>query len=236
MKADEVLERYREGERNFRRVNLRGQSFKGKNLSRADFSEADIRGANFTNANLIGANFHGALAGLQHRWAIGLVLASWLISGISAIFSGFTGYIVSLALDTSDLQNFSAGITSLIVLTVFFIVTIRYGLAASLIAGAVAGAVAGAGVGAGARARAFATLGVYVGWRGLAGDEKHAWVRSFAIAFAAKGGTSFRGADLTNADFTSATLKSTNFRDAILTRTCWLKPKNLTVCVLERLI
>ena len=311
MKADEVLERYREGERNFRRVNLIGQSFKGKNLSRADFSEADIRGANFTNANLSGANFHGALAGLQHRWAIGLVLASWLISGISAISSVFAGVFVSLALDTSNPKDFSAGIISLIVLTVFFIVTIRYGLAAGSIAFAfafagafafavafafagafavafaeavafagalaVVGAFAVAGAGAGAVAFAFAfavavavagagagavavavavavafavtvfrivtvagavagavavtvavaMLGVYVGWRGLAGDEKHAWVRPFVIAFAAKGGTSFRGANLTNANFTSATLKSTDFRDAILTRTCWAQAKQL---------
>lgn len=215
MKADEVLERYREGERDFRPVNLRGQSFKGKNLSRADFSEADIRGANFTNANLSGANFHGALAGLQHRWAIGLVLASCLISGTSTLFSALTGYFVSQALNTSNPLDFSVGITSLIVLTVLFIVTIRYGLAASLIAVAVAVAFA------------FATLGVYVGWRGLAGDEKHAWLRSFAIAFAATAGTSFRSANLTDADFTSATLKSTDFRSANLTRTSWKQAKKL---------
>ncbi|MGQ4648368.1 pentapeptide repeat-containing protein [Lyngbya aestuarii] len=41
MKAEEVLRRYAAGERGFRRVNLRGQSFKGKNLSGADFSEGE---------------------------------------------------------------------------------------------------------------------------------------------------------------------------------------------------
>ncbi len=59
MKADEVLRRYAAGERDFRGVNLRGQSFKGKDLSGADFSEADIRGANFTNAYLKDAKFCG---------------------------------------------------------------------------------------------------------------------------------------------------------------------------------
>jgi hypothetical protein len=83
MKATEVLKRYEAGERDFRRVNLRGQSFKGENLSGANFSEADIRGTNFTNAKLIGTNFSGAKAGLQRRWAILLVGISLLLSALS---------------------------------------------------------------------------------------------------------------------------------------------------------
>lgn len=35
MKASELLNKYAQGERNFQRVNLRGQSFKGKDLSGA---------------------------------------------------------------------------------------------------------------------------------------------------------------------------------------------------------
>lgn len=85
MKADEILEQYKAGSRDFRRVNLRGQSFKGKDLSEADFSKADIRGVDFTNAILIGASFRGALAGQKRRWAIGLSVVSWLLSGISGM-------------------------------------------------------------------------------------------------------------------------------------------------------
>ncbi|NJN92354.1 MAG: pentapeptide repeat-containing protein [Leptolyngbyaceae cyanobacterium SL_5_14] len=48
-----------------------------------------------------------------------------------------------------------------------------------------------------------------------------------AIAFATIGGTSFRNANLTDADFTLATLKSTDFRKANLTRTCWYRCKML---------
>ncbi|MEZ2232419.1 pentapeptide repeat-containing protein [Microcoleus sp.] len=70
-------------------------------------------------------------------------------------------------------------------------------------------------------ALAVACLGIYIMWRALAGDEKHALIRSIAIAFAATGGTSFRNADLTDANFTEATLKSTDFRTANLTRTCF---------------
>ena len=48
-------------------------------------------------------------------------------------------------------------------------------------------------------------------WRAFKGDKKFALVRTIAITFGAIGGTSFCGADLTDADFTKAILKSTNF-------------------------
>ncbi len=76
-------------------------------------------------------------------------------------------------------------------------------------------------------AGAWTLLSTYIGWRSLAYDEKDVWVRSVAIAFAAFGGTSFRGADLTDADFTEATLKSTDFRKANLTRICWRNVRKL---------
>jgi uncharacterized protein YjbI with pentapeptide repeats len=99
------------------------------------------------------------------------------------------------------------------------------------VAGAAAGAVAVAGAVAGAAAVAVAVaaagLGIYVAWRALAGDEKHVWIRTVAISFAATGGTSFRNADLTDANFTKATLKSTDFRTANLTRTCFRNTEKL---------
>ena len=72
---------------------------------------------------------------------------------------------------------------------------------------------------------AVAGLSAYVSWRFLAGDLKHGFVWKVAIALAARGGTKFRGADLTDADFTGATLKNTDFRRANLTRCCWLESK-----------
>jgi hypothetical protein len=74
---------------------------------------------------------------------------------------------------------------------------------------------------------AVAGVSAYVSWRFLAGDEKHSFVWRVAIALAAIGGTKFRGADLTDADFTEATLENTDFRGATLTGICWSQSKRL---------
>ncbi|MFL0648417.1 pentapeptide repeat-containing protein [Cylindrospermopsis raciborskii UAM/DH-BiRr] len=112
-------------------------------------------------------------------------------------------------------------------------------------AGAIVGAIVGAGAGAGAvaLARAGAGLGViagtvvvavalvlfssYIAWRAMNGDEKYSLIWNVAIDFAATGGTNFYNADLTDADFTEATLKSTDLRNATLTRTRFFKTKSL---------
>jgi uncharacterized protein YjbI with pentapeptide repeats len=74
---------------------------------------------------------------------------------------------------------------------------------------------------------AMIAFGIYVGWQAIAGSRKYKIIYSLAIAIVAKGGTSFRGANLTDADFTQATLKTVDFRHATLTRTCWFKAQNL---------
>jgi uncharacterized protein YjbI with pentapeptide repeats len=70
-------------------------------------------------------------------------------------------------------------------------------------------------------------MSIYIAWQAMKGNEKYFLVRNIAIAFAAIGGTSFRGAKLTNADFTQATLKSTDFRNTILICSHWHQAKML---------
>lgn len=223
MKASEVLTEYQAGRRNFQRVNLRGQSFKGQDLSGADFSEADIRSANFAGANLRGAKFCGAKCGLKRRWEIIVTILSWWLSGISGIVALMAGVFGELIFDDSSLDNQIAGWVSLIILISLWIMVIRLGM------GAVGVAVAGAGavlVGV-ALALIVLVVVVYIGWRSLTGEERERWMCSLAIALAGIGGTSFRGAELTEANFTGAKLTSTDLRKATLTRVRWHGAKML---------
>ncbi|NEP36401.1 pentapeptide repeat-containing protein [Moorena sp. SIO3B2] len=164
MKANEVLKRYAEGQRDFRRVNLRGQSFQGENLSGADFSETDIRGTNFKNANLTGTKFCKAKAGLQKRWVTVILLVSLIVSGVSGIASLLAGGVVGLIFD-NNLEKQVFGWIALITLTIVYSVILRQGL--------------GAGVAsASAMASAFAIASA------LPSAFPNAFARSSAFAFA----------------------------------------------------
>lgn len=62
-------------------------------------------------------------------------------------------------------------------------------------------------------------LSAYISWRTYLGDERHTGLRAIAVHLATRKGTNFRGADLTNADFSQARLQGANFNDAIFKRT-----------------
>jgi uncharacterized protein YjbI with pentapeptide repeats len=71
------------------------------------------------------------------------------------------------------------------------------------------------------------TLGAYVGWQAISGNKKYTLIRTLAVGIVCQGGTKFYNADLTDANFTQATLKSVDFRNAILTRTSWFGVQQL---------
>ncbi|MDJ0616269.1 MAG: pentapeptide repeat-containing protein [Calothrix sp. MO_192.B10] len=304
----------------YRRAKLRGKSFKGQDLTGVDFSGADIRGTDFSGAILRDTNFSHAKAGLQRRWAISLFLLSLLLSTFSGLLSAIGGSLIGFLLvnQARPQENLYVAITSLIVLLIFFLVTVRKGVAtaciflaiavaataiaavgwagivavawtgiattqggametaqlvavvvtgavgvlaaafgavvvattaavAGTIAGliavaltiSVAGAVAGAvsvtaasvnhipGITAAGVALSVIMIATWTSSRALFGDIKQSWIKNIAIAIATKYGTNFHRADLTDADFTKARLKNTNFDQAILTRTCWLQVTKL---------
>jgi len=77
------------------------------------------------------------------------------------------------------------------------------------------------------------TLSIYIAHRVVTGDRKYAVIRTLAINLCAIGGTSFRNANLTDADFSQANLKHTDFRKANLTRTCWFLATQLDLSRIE---
>ena len=119
MKASEVLQRYRAGERNFQGENLRGQSFKNEVLSGADFSRADIRSSNFTGATLIGAKFSNTKCGTQKRWAVSLTIISLLLAGISPL-SLFLAIILFYSFDVQQIVTWIIPIVLIIFLFLTF--------------------------------------------------------------------------------------------------------------------
>ena len=180
----------------------------------------------------------GILAGLR---AVSFSIA------VVVILAFFTAYVFAIfainfgiAFVVSGVGAIAMSITSVFVIVVAFAVAFFVGGAkATTGAGVVVicvaifitqlfgsfGAKIAPGVGAGSGI--LILLSIYIGWRTLKGDEKHTLSYNFAIAFAAFGGTRFYETNLTDAYFTGATLKSTDFRKAILIRTCFHKTKKL---------
>lgn len=207
--------------------NLQGHSFKGQDLTGANFSRADIRGTNFTNAILKEANFSHAFAGLQNYRVIALVVISLvfaivLILNIKAglqfrlwpLIGAINGAIaVAVAIATSVIVAGSIAVILHIVVAVlvgtFILVTNSEPWWTVWTAWAVI------------------FLSAYVSWQALRSAQQYNLVRKVAVTIAAIGGTRFRSADLTNANFTKATLKAVQFNRAILTRACWFQSRKL---------
>ncbi|MCC5668422.1 pentapeptide repeat-containing protein [Nostoc sp. CHAB 5784] len=163
-----------------------------------------------------------------------------LRQGLNSAFAGAVAVTFAVVVAVVVTVAGAFAVTFAVVVAVIFAVAVAVSVAitvAGVFAGAVAfvftlavavvDAVLVAGVVAGVAAGAVALFSVYIAWRAIKGDEKYSLILNMAIAFAALSGTSFRQADLTDANLTSATLKSTDFRKAILTRTCFNKTKKL---------
>ena len=304
MRVSEIIRQHTAGKRDFREVNLRGQSFNRQDLSGANFSNADIRGANFNMANLREANFSYVKAGLQRPCFVSLLILSLLLSVLACLAAYYAGSMIVI---TIDKYGFIANIAVLIVFAIFFRVILSQGVGnvalgtlvvtfafaalivlvfehASLtvaVIQAVALTIAVAGfllealaitllwvvientsravtiaflaimilvsLGLGATWKGIqgislsgnalfvavalgliiTALGVYLGLIAAFGNPKQEFIRQLAVTIAATGGTSFRGANLTDANFMGARLKSTDFREATITRVRWYGAKML---------
>ena len=69
--------------------------------------------------------------------------------------------------------------------------------------------------------------GGLIGWKTTTPSSRFPGIARLAINLTSIGGTSFWKTNLTEADFSGATLKHTDFQGADLTRTCWRNAKGL---------
>ena len=76
----------------------------------------------------------------------------------------------------------------------------------------------------------------YLAKKILAEDENNLFILRLGVTIGTIGGTSFCNANLTDADFSHAILKSTNFRFANTTRTFWRQAKYLKFAIVEETI
>jgi uncharacterized protein YjbI with pentapeptide repeats len=72
-----------------------------------------------------------------------------------------------------------------------------------------------------------ASFGCWFSLSAITGNTRFNWLWKFYLQLATHGGTLFNGTDLTDAIFTSATLKGANFEGATITRTRWGRAKFL---------
>ncbi|NJR39136.1 MAG: pentapeptide repeat-containing protein [Leptolyngbyaceae cyanobacterium CSU_1_4] len=133
MRTAELLELYKQGNRDFRNQDLRGKSFVGQDLSGVNLSGSDLRGTDFTNAILQNVNFTGVRAGLLPAQKITILVASVLASLLLGGLAGWVDALVELEFHNSDgfggiAPSISAKWIVLIILLVFGYVTQRHGM------------------------------------------------------------------------------------------------------------
>jgi hypothetical protein len=132
MQASKIIELYNAGKRDFRGLDLSGQSLRKQDLAGADFSRTNIKGTNFEGARLKSAKFREAKSGIKIHWLIILIIISILILGVSALLLGFASGWIGVFLSGNENPRMPiAAIFSLILLTVFLNATTHKGLGAA---------------------------------------------------------------------------------------------------------
>ncbi|BAZ12740.1 hypothetical protein NIES4071_45730 [Calothrix sp. NIES-4071] len=77
-------------------------------------------------------------------------------------------------------------------------------------------------------------LSAYVGCCALFEDEKQSAIRNLVLSTVTRYGTNFQDSNLTDTDFTRASVKNANFLKANLTRTCWFEVQKLNLAVIGK--
>lgn len=174
---------------------LRNRSFKGLDLTGADFRGSDLRGCDFTGSILVGANFEGVRTGQSQRQVKTAIAAAMvgpaIIIGLCLIVRQFPR--------TTNLM----GVVSVAALFQIMVV-LTIGLFVAGLSGN------GAGI------PGFFLL-LASGISGVVTYRIFGWVRQ---SIGSSCGTSFREANLTDANLSHAVIQNTDFCFAVLTAAC----------------
>ncbi len=170
-------------------------------------------------------------AGAKAEAAVAVAVAGSVAGSGAVAVAGSVVGAVALSV-AGSVAGAGAVAVAMVVIVIVYGAVVVYGAVAMVGAGARAVAIVGARDGAVAGVAAIILLSIYVTWRTLKGDPKFNILLKLGIAFASIGGTSFRGTDLCDADFTEANLKSSDFlnsrdKNTNLTRTLWKQAKKI---------
>lgn len=223
---------------NYANRNLQNYSFKGQDLIGADFTGSDLRGCNFTRANLSGANFEGVRMGQSHRQVNRLVAAAIIgpvvLVGVSIIIAQVPSGLFSDR--SSKLLDFFRYVFPILAVVVVSLirdsVAIHFPLVSTVLSNTaiatlfavmvlltVGLAIAGIfSFGDGAFGQGFFLLLLMV-ISAIITFRIFKWLIHFIKSSA---GTSFRKANLTDANFSHAVVQNTDFSYAVLTGACIL--------------
>jgi Pentapeptide repeats (8 copies) len=188
--------------------------------------------------------FGGIAPSISAKWAVLVILLAFgFVAQRFGMMAGFSLFTIALlivgigAFVTTSFVSIAAAVVIAVtvvafiaaVTTVIVILSLTTALAVSMSAGAIVlaaftpvfawVAVPSAQESAVVLAIVVTLLSAYISWCAYHGDERHRELRALAETLATRQGTNFQGADLTNADFSQARLKGSNFNDAIFNRT-----------------
>jgi uncharacterized protein YjbI with pentapeptide repeats len=163
-----------------------------------------------------------AVAGIVTSFFVGAVAAS-----VSFIIAGTLIFAIAGIIATTATVAMTIAVSGKVAghITVFIIAILSAATAVATVVAAAA--VGGASVFGVVLVLVLALISCYMGWDALAKGEKYSFIRAIAIGWATIGGTSFRNADLTYVDFSRATLKSSDFRNARLNGINWYGARKL---------
>jgi uncharacterized protein YjbI with pentapeptide repeats len=121
--------------RNFAGQNLQGRSFQGQDLTGAIFTGADIRSVDFSGATLVNADFTQAKAGLSRRWWWLTLAAIILLAGVAGSGCSIAGVVTIKLLQPAYIAKRSLlpGLATLIVVPIFMMGLVRWGLTSKLV-------------------------------------------------------------------------------------------------------